>query len=512
MAVVRAKTSASYGVIIFLVFLLVVVAAIAVMFYMKTEKLETTAVVARKALDKLGTDADVAAVKSAARFGGNKDILPLREALNEVDTLRTKIAGGGPGAGTDVPAVPLVPDMVEDKLSKLGLSKDQSLLGALDTLVTARDQAETRAKTAEANLATAQGSNTSDRGNYDTERAAWQKSLQQLGQEKDQLTTQVQAAQKEHKDAITTYEGKIDKLETEKADLERKKAEALKKKEEEIAAKQEEVLKYKAQLAIFKPKNPADISNETDGRIIRVAPNSDIVYVNVGSADHATRGLTFAVYDPKFNISDFTIDDASGEKRYHEKASLELVEVSTHESMARITHTEKDQAVAVGDAIANPVFHADRSRKFHFFIYGKFDLSGDNGYTPSERDQLERMIRNWNGIIDEELSPQTDFLVLGLLPSTPVTIKGIDPTMDWYKAYDNIYHTDAKGHRDVLDPENPEDKLTIEKLKGEFKTVTDYIAKAHDFSIPVLNSNRFLAMIGYYNTTVIQHPLFRAAQ
>lgn len=477
MAVVRPKTSStSYGSIIFLAFLLVIAIAVAVIFYKKNEELDKTAKTAQANLRSLGSDTDVNEFKSPTRFGDKlQEKKLLRNAMDQVDLLRSKIAGAA--AGTAVPATVLTdPDgLIDSKLAGVGY-KDQTLFSAIDGLATQRSQNESRAKAAEANLAAAQTAATNERQRYETERDAWRKTLQTLQQEKDQLVAQVQGEEKAHKDDVAKYESQIDAAQKSLGDAQRENAVKLKQKDDEVARRQNEVDRLKIQIAGLKPKNPADLSNEPDGRVIRTDSNSDIVFVNVGTADHAMRGLTFAVYEPGQAIN--VGNDAAG----HEKASLELIEIAEHESMARVTHTEKGQYVKINDIIANPVFHSDRNRKFHFFVAGDFDLDGDGIPTPAERDQLIRLIQNWGGVIDDQLTTQTDFLVLGAPPS-------------------------SSTH--VFDTGTDEDKARLQNRAAEQKTYNDLIARAHDFSIPVLNSNRFLAMIGYYNTTTVHPPLFR---
>ena len=69
------------------------------------------------------------------------------------------------------------------------------------------------------------------------------------------------------------------------------------------------------------------------------------------------------------------------------------------------------------------------------------------------------------------LSPETDFLVLGQEPPLP------------------------EEPRDKTDP------VTIEnynKAKSKYETYQNLMVQAKKLSIPVLNQNRFLTMVGYY--------------
>jgi hypothetical protein len=118
-------------------------------------------------------------------------------------------------------------------------------------------------------------------------------------------------------------------------------------------------------------------------------------------------------------------------------------------------------------------------------VYGEFDLDGDGITTPGEREQLIRLIQNWGGVIDDQLTSQTDFLVAGALPGSSTR---------------------------VFDPGSDEDKAREAARTAEQQVYSDLVAKARDYSIPVLNSNRFLAMIGYYNTTVVHPPFYRVSK
>ena len=100
----------------------------------------------------------------------------------------------------------------------------------------------------------------------------------------------------------------------------------------------------------------------------------------------------------------------------------------------------------------------DPTRKAQFVVYEDFDLDGDGIATAVERERLESMITRWGGIVVPEVNKETDYVVVGARPTTPAIAlgnAGVGPDQ-----YDN------------------------------------FIIEAKRLSIPVLNADRFLHMIG----------------
>jgi hypothetical protein len=239
----------------------------------------------------------------------------------------------------------------------------------------------------------------------------------------------------------------------------------------EIAKRDNKIDQLQTRLKNLTPDLKGNASREPDGKIVRVVSGSNEVYISLGRGDRILPLLTFSVHDPKLGIR----SDTDGESRG--KGGIEVLEVGEKESLCRITNAEKGQRIQAGDLIFNPVFSTDKTRKFHFVVYGDFDLDGDTQFSSNERERVVRLIQSWGGVIDDTLNTQTDFLVIGNRPSAP------------------------------LNPgEGAEEEGSVAKAQlAKQKTYDDLVAEAKRSSIPVLNQNRFLGMIGYYNTTIVKH-------
>jgi hypothetical protein len=82
------------------------------------------------------------------------------------------------------------------------------------------------------------------------------------------------------------------------------------------------------------------------------------------------------------------------------------------------------------------------------------------------------MISRWGGELLEDLSYDTDFLVLGVEPVLP------DPLP-----------------ADVIDPVRIAQDAA---LRRQFSRYQELRARAAEMKVPILNQNRFLHLVGYY--------------
>lgn len=237
--------------------------------------------------------------------------------------------------------------------------------------------------------------------------------------------------------------------------------------------KQNEILQY--QLESLRSQRDrlsgtVDPSLLPDGRVSSVLSDSSVVYIDLGRNSHIVLGMTFEVYDSGSGV----VKDERGEARG--KATLEVVNVLDNASVCRVVRRVPGRELIVGDIIANVVY--DPRMKFNFYIFGDFDLDGTGQTTLTDRRRIEGMISAWGGQVvsnrgsnSEGLKPETDFLVLGEEPPLPT------------------------------EPTNKTDPVTIEnynKAKAKYETYQNLMVEAKKLSIPVLNQNRFLTMVGYY--------------
>jgi len=210
-----------------------------------------------------------------------------------------------------------------------------------------------------------------------------------------------------------------------------------------------------------------DPSLMPDGRISSVLSDSRVVYIDRGKNNRVVLGMTFEVYDMGAGV----VKDDRGELRG--KATLEVVNVLDNASVCRVVRRDPGREIIVGDIIANVVY--DPNMKFNFYIFGDFDLDNVGQTTITDRRRIEGMINGWGGQVisseDGKLTPETDFLVLGQEPPLP------------------------DEPRDKTDPVAIEN---YNKARAKYETYQNLVMEAKRLSIPVLNQNRFLTMVGYY--------------
>lgn len=200
-----------------------------------------------------------------------------------------------------------------------------------------------------------------------------------------------------------------------------------------------------------------------DGQVSSALIEENVVFINRGRNDHVLLGLTFEVYSRKTGV----VSDDTGELRG--KGTVEVISVSENSSVCRVVRVTRGQAIVEGDLIANTVYDPNITFKFH--VHGDFDI--DNVGQPSEVDRrrIETMIEEWGGKLTPQLTYDVDFLVLGREPALP------------------------ERPEDQLDP------VAMQRFAADqkrFESYQELIGEAKALKIPVLNQNRFLVLIGYY--------------
>jgi hypothetical protein len=235
----------------------------------------------------------------------------------------------------------------------------------------------------------------------------------------------------------------------------------------QIARQQNEIRGY--QIRLQQLRQPVDqIVKQADGRILRTS-SDNIVYVNLGTGDQVTPGMTFEVFDrlegvPAAGDPQTDIDLPKG------KASIELIKVSPGTSEARVVRLTPGMTVVENDLIVNIVY--DKSTKYNFLVYGKFDLDRNNQPTAQDADVIKRLVTAWGGNVTDQVDVNTDFVVMGKVPEIP------------------------EFTQEELD--TPEVQFRIKQAQDELAAYDDILAKAQSLNIPILNQNRFLYFTGYY--------------
>ena len=198
-----------------------------------------------------------------------------------------------------------------------------------------------------------------------------------------------------------------------------------------------------------------------DGQILLLDEYSKIVHIDIGSDQHVYPGLTFGVYDRFVPIP----ADGIG------KAEIEVFNVADDMSTARITKSNPNNPILKGDIVANLVWSKDKVNLF--VVSGDFDLDGDGSEDLQADRKISALIENWGGKVEDAVSVNTSFIVLG----TP-------PRVLERPTYDQL----------AIDP------LAMNKYEASLKRLADYKEvqkQAQALNIPILNYERFLYLIGY---------------
>jgi hypothetical protein len=204
-----------------------------------------------------------------------------------------------------------------------------------------------------------------------------------------------------------------------------------------------------------------------DGKIIEVVSGPDnLVYIDRGREDRIAEGMTFEVFDPgqKIRLAPDGRDLARG------KATIEVLNVTPATSVARVVRRHEGATVVGGDNIANLVY--DPERVFKFFVFGDFDLRNTGRTSSSDRRQIESMITDWGARLVDDLSYDVDYVVLGKEPKAP-----------------------ERNTEELFDPQASRARQAAQQRYDEYLEV---INQARALGVPILNTNRFLDLVGYY--------------
>ena len=159
---------------------------------------------------------------------------------------------------------------------------------------------------------------------------------------------------------------------------------------------------------------PTDEFALVDGSVIDLDNVDDrLVVISRGKADKLVIGMTFEVYGDAQLIKP---DSRTGEYP-RGKATVEVTKLDEKTAFARIVRNPRGNPVAKGDVIANPVY--DPSKQYTFLVFGNFDPDRTGRSTEDGQGIVRAMIEGWGGKLSDQLSGDTDFLILGARPTLP---------------------------------------------------------------------------------------------
>jgi hypothetical protein len=213
-----------------------------------------------------------------------------------------------------------------------------------------------------------------------------------------------------------------------------------------------------------------NVVRQADGEIIRV-PGNDNVFINLGTGDQISPGLTFEVYDRFSGVPKLGDPTATDEEDTlpQGKASIEVVRVGPRQSECRIVRRTHGQSIVERDIISNLVY--DRNAKYNFVVFGDFDLDGNDVATPADTEVIRRLITQWGGQLQNAVNVNTDFVVLGAVPEVPIQD----------------------------DEETATDVDRRERAQKALDAYDEVRSQAIQLNIPIMNQGRFLYYVGYYD-------------
>jgi len=213
---------------------------------------------------------------------------------------------------------------------------------------------------------------------------------------------------------------------------------------------------------IMPPPDHEVLAHRADGKIILIDDQAKVVHLNIGTDQHVYRGLTFTVYDRSGSIP----KDGKG------KAEIEVFDVADTYCAARITESDPKKPVLLGDIAANLIWHSDKSNVF--VIVGDFDLDGDGNIDENATGRITSLIEKWGGKVADDISIDTDFLVLGDQPQVPQQ----QPTFEQLEV-------------------DPGAMQRYEALLQQLNHYNQLQSQAQNLWIPIFRYERFLYFIGY---------------
>jgi hypothetical protein len=229
--------------------------------------------------------------------------------------------------------------------------------------------------------------------------------------------------------------------------------------------KQTEGIMRRAQQEVMDIMPPPDheaLAHRADGEIILIDDAAKVVHLNIGTDQHVYRGLTFTIYDRSGAIP----KDGKG------KAEIEVFDVADTYCAARITESDPKKPVLMGDIAANLIWHSDKSNVF--VIAGNFDLDNDGNIDQNAIGRIKSLIEKWGGKVVDEISVDTDFLLLGDQPQVPQQ----QPTFEQLEV-------------------DPGAMQRYEALLQQLNHYNQLQAQAQTLWIPIFRYERFLYFIGY---------------
>ena len=145
-----------------------------------------------------------------------------------------------------------------------------------------------------------------------------------------------------------------------------------------------------------------DKASPADGRILTYDWKTKRGTINLGTRDGIKAGYEFEVYHRHPG------PDTADRRTYHGRVTC--IEVKPEVSIIAVVSSPYDDAgqpVRAGDLVCSTLFETSPAKRF--YIAGYFPRGSEY-----DRNSLAGLVRKYGGSVDEKLSLQTDYVVIGL--------------------------------------------------------------------------------------------------
>ncbi|AQQ69730.1 hypothetical protein SMSP2_00061 [Limihaloglobus sulfuriphilus] len=461
-----------YGMIVFII-LFVAATVFAIMFYVKYSDTSTQLATQQSSNRELATGEEA---RNVGQLIGDRDGSYLGTLLGQFDNLY-KLATGKMAVEEQSTSAKLsmAQELVNDMYAAVGggstAPDDVSLAWIASQLRSQRDEYMQRSQTLASTIEQM-------KEDWDNAVANFSETEEQLLEEKAIFSSQAQSMQKQV-DQIQQLadQGAETQMSMLQSQLEEKNqkisatSQQLAELEELYSKSESSRRRLEEKIESIKPRPDIELeAYKPDGYVLSVDVQRGIAYLSIGSDDKIYRGLTFTIFD-KANPRP---EDGKG------KAEVKVFEVMSKVCAARIIQSRPDSPVIEGDIAANLIW--DSKTPYQFVVTGEFDITGDGKVDYRGRETIMQLIRDWGGIISDEISVNTDFVVAG---NPPRRI------------------SEPEGETDSVDPLAEEKYEQTQQSYQQYKALLE---KAGDLSIPVFDTRRFMNLIGYNTEAKLSMP------
>jgi len=144
-----------------------------------------------------------------------------------------------------------------------------------------------------------------------------------------------------------------------------------------------------------------------DGEILKVLKLSDhtVVYIDIGRKDRVRIGLRFRVYSKRTGVSADAPD----------KGAIIVKSLADGTAECHVLQSTAGDPIVAGDKVVNLAFSSTTQPVF--VVKGQFDLNGDGGADAQGAGVIKGMIERFGGKVTDQITVDTDYVVMGMVPS-----------------------------------------------------------------------------------------------